>query len=115
VRVLCDENVPAAVEHALRAAGHDVAAVRSRSPGASDRIVLQQAIDESRVLITYDRDFGTLLFRNRVRPAPLVLFVRTSASPSADGQRVLVALRHVEPGHIVVVDGESLRKRVLDQ
>jgi predicted nuclease of predicted toxin-antitoxin system len=102
------------VERVLRAGGHDVAAVRSRTPGASDRVVLQQAIDESRVLITYDRDFGTLLFRNRIRPAPLVLFVRTSASPDVDGDRILAALRHVESGHIVVVDGEAVRKRALD-
>ena len=114
MRLLCDENVPVAVERGLAAAGHDVAAVRDRLRGANDRVVLQHALDESRVLITYDRDFGTLLFRNRARPAPLVVFVRTSVSPSADGARVLAALEHVERGHILVIDDVSVRKRALE-
>jgi hypothetical protein len=83
---LCDESVPLAVE----------------------------ALDESRLLITYDRDFGTLLFRDRIRPAPLVLYVRTSASPSANGPRVLEALEHVELGHFLVIDGDALRKRPIE-
>lgn len=114
MRILCDESVPVAVERFLAAAGHDVVAVRQWAPGTSDRTVLQKAIGEERLLVTYDRDFGTLLFRERLRPAPLVLYVRTASLPSSDGPRVVEAIRHVEPGFFYVVDGLNLRKRAVD-
>jgi predicted nuclease of predicted toxin-antitoxin system len=114
VRVLCDENVPLAVERALAGGGHDVVAVRDRWPGATDRVVLQEALRERRLLITYDRDFGALLFHDRIRPAPLVLYVRTSLSASSDARRILQALEHVEAGFILVIDGNALRKRRLE-
>jgi predicted nuclease of predicted toxin-antitoxin system len=114
VRILCDESVPLAVERFLAAAGHDIAAVRQLLRGAPDRTVLEAAIAQERLLITYDRDFGTLLFRDRLRPAPVVLYVRTALLPSADGPRIAEAIRHVEPGYFHVVDGTELRKRALD-
>jgi predicted nuclease of predicted toxin-antitoxin system len=106
--------VPLAVERFLAAAGHDVVAVRLHMRGAPDRIVAQKAVAEDRLLITYDRDFGTLMFRDQLRPAPLVLYVRTASLPSADGPRIVEALRHVEPGYFYVVDGTELRKRAVD-
>jgi predicted nuclease of predicted toxin-antitoxin system len=114
MRILCDESVPLAVERFLAATGHDVVAVRERLRGAADRVVLQHAIAEERLLITYDRDFGTLLFRDQLRPAPLVLYVRTATLPSNDGPRIVEAIRHVEPGYFYVVHGTELRKRAID-
>ena len=48
---------------ALVAAGHDVAWIRVDAPGSSDRQVLQRALDQGRVLTTFDKDFGELAFR----------------------------------------------------
>jgi predicted nuclease of predicted toxin-antitoxin system len=114
MRILCDESVPLAVEQFLAAAGHDVVAIRQTLRGAPDRIVLREALAEARLLITYDRDFGTLLFRDQLRPAPLVLYVRTASLPSSDGPRIVEAIRHVEPGYFYVIDGTDLRKRAID-
>ena len=46
----------------LRSLGHDVAEGRERGPDPGDRIVLEWASREGRVLITMDKDFGELVF-----------------------------------------------------
>ncbi|MGH7094533.1 MAG: DUF5615 family PIN-like protein [Stellaceae bacterium] len=66
MRFLADENFPRAAVLALQAAGHDIAWVRTAMPGASDGEVLSRARDESRVLLTFDKDFGELAVRSRL-------------------------------------------------
>jgi predicted nuclease of predicted toxin-antitoxin system len=62
VRFLADENVPLPSVDALSAAGHDVVWVARETPGLADPRVLDQARRENRILITFDRDFGELVF-----------------------------------------------------
>jgi predicted nuclease of predicted toxin-antitoxin system len=59
-RFLLDEKVALASARRLRDAGHDVA---RPEPGASDQSLLERASTERRILVTYDGDFGFLLFR----------------------------------------------------
>jgi predicted nuclease of predicted toxin-antitoxin system len=58
-RLLANENFPGAAVEALRSRGHDVAWVRTDAPGSSDREVLHRAVSEARILITFDKDFGS--------------------------------------------------------
>jgi predicted nuclease of predicted toxin-antitoxin system len=46
----------------LRLQGHDVVESRERGPDPGDRILLEWAAGEERVLVTIDTDFGELLF-----------------------------------------------------
>jgi hypothetical protein len=58
MRFLANENFPRAAVLALRNSGLDVEWVRTTSPGASDRFVLDWAVRERRILLTFDKDFG---------------------------------------------------------
>ena len=58
MRILANENFPGDAVTALRQAGHDIAWVRVDAPGSTDVQVLQRADAESRILITFDKDFG---------------------------------------------------------
>jgi predicted nuclease of predicted toxin-antitoxin system len=59
---LVDESCDFAVVRALRAAGHDVKAIAEVCPGVSDEKVMEIGIEEGRVLLTEDKDFGWLVF-----------------------------------------------------
>lgn len=59
---LADESCAGPVIRALREAGHDVVAIAEVAAGATDEDVLARAIDEKRLLITEDRDFGELVY-----------------------------------------------------
>ncbi|OGP82372.1 MAG: hypothetical protein A2Y95_05790 [Deltaproteobacteria bacterium RBG_13_65_10] len=63
MNLLADEGVDRAIVHRLRRDGHDVIYVAELSPGITDEQVLEQANGRSAVLLTADKDFGELVFR----------------------------------------------------
>ena len=60
MRFLANENFPGDAVAALRSGNHEVAWVRTESPGSTDKDVLARAMLERRVLLTFDKDFGEL-------------------------------------------------------
>jgi hypothetical protein len=62
-RFLANENVPGEVVEAARQAGHDLAWITELSAGADDDAVLSLPLAEKRVLVTLDKDFGEMAFR----------------------------------------------------
>ncbi len=72
---LADENFPIASVRLLRKSGLDVVAVIEESPGISDAAILQRAEHERRIILTFDRDYGELIFRQRLgRPSVSYIF-----------------------------------------
>jgi len=67
VRFLADESCDFAVVRALREAAFDVVAVVEHSPGATDDQVIALSVNEQRVLLTEDKDFGQLVFAAKPR------------------------------------------------
>jgi predicted nuclease of predicted toxin-antitoxin system len=80
---LANENVPGEAVAAIRQAGHDLAWIVELSPGADDDAVLATALAESRVLLTFDKDFGEMAFRQG-KPATcgVILFHPRLRSPA---------------------------------
>lgn len=77
LEVLLDECVSARLAVLLRDAGHDCVHVQDRELlGASDEQVMACAVQESRVLVSMDADFGELLARSNARLPSVVLFRR---------------------------------------
>lgn len=113
---LANENVPGAAVVALREQGHDAAWVREDSPGSSDRQVLEQAQREGRVLVTFDKDFGELAFRQGVAAsAGIVLFRITLSSPEHAARSAVAAFASGTKwiGHFAVVEDDRIRLRPL--
>jgi predicted nuclease of predicted toxin-antitoxin system len=77
---VADENVQRSVVEKLRQRGHDVRHIRELMPGATDDTVLRTTAGENAILLTYDRDFGELVFRQG-RAATGVILVRCAALP----------------------------------
>jgi predicted nuclease of predicted toxin-antitoxin system len=63
MNVVADESVDQRIVDQLRQAGHDVVYVSDRSPSIADDEVLQQANDRTAILLTADKDFGEIVFR----------------------------------------------------
>lgn len=62
MRFLADESCDFAAVRALRADGHDVATVAEIARGATDDEVVALALQDRRVLLTEDKDFGQLVY-----------------------------------------------------
>jgi len=73
MRLLADENIEAEIILALRHDGFDVTSVREISPGIDDESVLKLANEVEAVLITNDKDFGELVYRDRLWARGIIL------------------------------------------
>jgi predicted nuclease of predicted toxin-antitoxin system len=62
-KFLANENVPVEVVELARQSGLDIAWVTEIQPGMNDEGVLALALAEQRVLVTFDKDFGEMAFR----------------------------------------------------
>lgn len=76
MKFLANENVPLASITRLKNSGFDIKAIGSDNPGVSDAEVMMLAIDEFRTIITYDSDYGELIFKYGYRPMAGVIFIR---------------------------------------
>lgn len=56
----------------LRQQGHDVVESRERGADPGDRVLLEWAAAEGRVLVTMDKDFGEFIFTERVPHCGLI-------------------------------------------
>ena len=63
MKFLADEGVDKHIVDALRSLKFDVYYVAERNRGLDDDAILQLANDETRILITRDKDFGELVHR----------------------------------------------------
>ncbi len=91
MRFIVDECTGPSVARWLTTNGHDVVSVSDETPGITDSEVLSRASSEDRILITNDRDFGELIFRD-ARPHRGVVFLRLEDERPANKVRVLEAL-----------------------
>jgi predicted nuclease of predicted toxin-antitoxin system len=75
MRFLVDECTGPAVSQWLRNQAHDVYSVYEQARGMDDETVLTEAESGHWILITNDKDFGEMVFRER-RPHHGVIFLR---------------------------------------
>jgi predicted nuclease of predicted toxin-antitoxin system len=82
MRLLADESVDRQIVERLRADGHDVSYVAELEPGITDTEVLQRANDSSALLLTSDKDFGDLVFKDNLGTFFGVVLIRLSGLSS---------------------------------
>lgn len=83
-------------------------------PAADDRRVLALALEHQRVLVTFDADFGDLVFQQRLPAPPSVLYLRLHPVDSvAAAELILRALASPVLGQFVACTREATRRREL--
>ena len=116
MRLCANENLPEDCILRLRQEGHDVLWIREAAPGSSDTAVLARAREENRLLITFDKDFGELVFRRGAKASlGIVLFriAQPSAAVIATRVAVILASREDWAGNFSVVEEFAVRMRAL--
>ncbi len=76
MQFLANENFPIPSVKLLREAGYDVKSIAQDFQGISDPEVIQIAQKENRIILTFDKDYGELLFKNTTIKPPAVVFFR---------------------------------------
>lgn len=117
MKFLADENFPLLSVQRLREANYDIVAIMEVSPGIKDREVLARGVSEKRVILTFDRDYGELVYRLGLKPPAGVLYFRYQPRhPLEPAQQILVMLQEGKlefSGRFTVVEREQVRQRPL--
>ena len=87
MRFLVDECVGTTVAEYLKSKNHTVFSVFDESRGASDEELLTKSNAENFILITSDKDFGEMIFKNQ-KPHKGIILIR--CNPNNFKQKIVV-------------------------
>jgi predicted nuclease of predicted toxin-antitoxin system len=114
MRVVVDECTGSVVARWLESLGHDVLSIGDDIPGLPDEDILDIAVRVDRVIITNDKDFGEMVFRDGRSHRGIVLLrlpddrVRTKMAALA---RFLADIPDDLSSRFIVVTERSVRIR----
>jgi predicted nuclease of predicted toxin-antitoxin system len=117
MNLLVNENIPLDSVKILRQSSHDVLSIMELSPGITDKAVMTIAHEEKRIIVTFDRDYGELVFRKQL-PLPLgVLYLRFNpVSPSEPADYISALLENgiTLEGKFTTAGREHVRQRYMN-
>ncbi len=113
LKLLLDENIGLRTYNELKAQGYHVQSILVEKRGASDTEVIAEAIQQGKVIVTMDKDFGYLAQSYRP-PGIILLRLRNPKVPNRINA-ILRALQLGEKlyGYITIVTDTRIRRRPL--
>ena len=111
MNLVVDESVDKLIVEVLREAGHNVLYISEFAASIDDEIVLNQANQNDALLVTEDKDFGELVFRQGLTHTGVLLIRLGGLSPQAKARyisdvfanqesEILKAFSVVSPGRV---------------
>lgn len=117
MRWLADENIARQAVAYLRSRGEDVVSIAEESPNIPDRAVIELARLHDRILLSFDRDHGELIFRHGMAPPRTVVYLRLEPPNPEFLNIVLNSLielgQEALDGQFVTVNKTGIRQRPL--
>ena len=115
MKFLANENFPKASIDLLRNNNVDIKSVAESFPGISDHQVIELAIAEERSILTYDHDYGELIFKYGYRPPFGIILFKLSVFLPEDPAKLLLSIISGKidlENLLTVVNEKSLRQRI---
>jgi predicted nuclease of predicted toxin-antitoxin system len=117
IKFLANENFPFPSIKLLRSNGFEVLSIGEEYSGISDEQVLKIAVEKKLVILTFDRDYGELIFKYMKENPPAVIYFRTKGEhPTYSGKVLIELLRKPEfklIGFFTVIEETGIRQRKL--
>jgi len=115
MKLLANENFPLQSVKILEDAGFDIKYIGLEYIGVLDSEVMEIAMKERRTILTFDRDYGELIFKKGFRPKNGVIYLRWEAFLPTEPGDYLVELfksKEIKFNNMLTVISESnIRQR----
>jgi predicted nuclease of predicted toxin-antitoxin system len=99
----------------LKSKGFDITSIGIEYQGTRDEDVMKLAIEQDRTIITYDSDYGELIFKRGFKPNAGVIFIRQQPTEPLETARIIDRLSSNSDltfeRTLTVVDSNSLRQK----
>ena len=95
----------------MRKLGYDIISIAEESPSIRDEEILTNAYLTERIILTNDKDFGDLIFLNKLQHKGVILFRLKSENVKDKIKAIDSLLKHYQDklfGSFVVVDEEKV-------
>ena len=107
-----DECAGPAVAQWLRISEHDVISIHPDFRGMDDQVILRWANSDNRILITSDKDYGELIFREGESHQGLILLRMANQTPGNKIEALRLLINSLSPlleGNFTVVTDSKIR------
>ena len=115
MKLLANENFPLKSILYLRSKEFDVLSIGTNNLSIKDEEVMTIAINEERTILTFDRDYGELIFRHNYKPPKGVIYLRISSYSPEDPGKLIESLLNDSKlnfySALTVVDDNGIRQR----
>ncbi len=115
MKLLANENFPYKSIYYLKEKGYDVLSIGMDNPSVLDSEIMKIAINEERMIMTFDRDYGELIFRHNYKPEQGVIYLRLDKyQPHEPGLIIEEIITNKEidlTRTLTVVDKNGIRQR----
>lgn len=112
---LANENFPLPSIVLLRNNGYDIRSIQETSPGIADEEVLRIARTNNLIILTFDKDYGELIFRfHSEDPLAVVFFREKGQTPLFAGEillRILTMKSMNLTSAFTVIEANNVRQR----
>ncbi len=115
-KFLANENFPLTSYRILKNWGWDIIHISEGNAGIMDDEVMNNAILDNRIIITFDSDYGELVFKNGYKPLGVIFLRIRDFSPSYPGELLKNLIEEeslLVENRFTVVGENQVRQRVI--
>ena len=118
MKLLADENFPFASFKYLLSCGYDIEHISEVGSGISDESITVISEEQERIILTFDSDFGELIYKEGQLPYGVIYFRWLSFTPKEPGQYLhgLISntdLKVVFEKYMTVISRDHIRQRAI--
>lgn len=115
MKLLANENFPLSSVKVLNEAGFDITAIGFDLTGILDKEVMEIAINENRTILTFDRDYGELIFQHGYKPQAGIIYLRwEDYQPNEPGEYLVELFKSEDikfESMLTVISENTIRQR----
>jgi len=116
---LIDESFPLTSAEILQTKGHTTRIAARLFKGSPDTRILNEAIEKEECILTFDKDFGEMIFKKKLPAPPAVILFRLASHKPADPAELILKLIREQSfsftGYLTVIHENKIRQKKLPQ